>query len=642
MYQRPPGSLSPLGLPPIIIWLILAVVVVAIIPILLGPLNLNSAIQTVRAAGYTVFASAPGALSGSTTVFICSESYTETLELAGQIDKCTFTADGTNDHVEINLGIDSLSDSKGKVVLSRGTFTFGDSITLNSPSERVKLVGMGMRETIIEFPSGDPFDLQSGTLTLEDIGFTNLRYAILVGSPAVSPAGDFSLYVRRCRFANIDRAVQRDNLTNTTDTLQNLVFTDSEIDTVERGLEIAWRQIANAFVSENLIENVHDIAVRLGNNNFSTDPVPVRRHYHITNNSIKNVISENTTPTFGILAYGDHMLISGNTVERVGSEQGTEAHGIYIKARFSIITSNTLMDAGGNTGAIIVVGPSRDDSDPSTPWAYANNISDNIIRFSEVVTSGMSLTGIEVRRGLEGDPRGEVIINGNWIEGATDGIVVAGRRIVISNNIIFDTGALTSNLKSAAIELRMNSDNDEGNILVTGNIIDGIGGAGDSTVGIYLWADENSTVKHTTIAQNIIRKLTGSGTTHVGIRLHADGILEDVYVLDNQIDNTPTTGTVTTEGDGTITRLVRRNNLNHTTENSGTATIANSTTSIAITHGLDVTPSAGNCMVTAAEDPTNSPGALWIDTYTSTQFTVNVENDPGASNLDVVWSCQVF
>ena len=47
-------------------------------------------------------------------------------------------------------------------------------------------------------------------------------------------------------------------------------------------------------------------------------------------------------------------------------------------------------------------------------------------------------------------------------------------------------------------------------------------------------------------------------------------------------------------------------------------------------------------MVTLAENPTNTPGAIWVDTITSTQFNVNCENDPGASNLDFGWRAVVL
>jgi len=82
------------------------------------------------------------------------------------------------------------------------------------------------------------------------------------------------------------------------------------------------------------------------------------------------------------------------------------------------------------------------------------------------------------------------------------------------------------------------------------------------------------------------------------------------------------------------------NNAGHITESSGTATLVNTTTSIAVTHGLDVVPSAGDITVT----PIEAWGAMtefYIDTYTSTQFTIHADQDPG-QDVDFVWKAIVL
>jgi hypothetical protein len=76
--------------------------------------------------------------------------------------------------------------------------------------------------------------------------------------------------------------------------------------------------------------------------------------------------------------------------------------------------------------------------------------------------------------------------------------------------------------------------------------------------------------------------------------------------------------------------------------NTGTGSIASGTTSDVITHGLSATPAVADIAITLAENPTNTPGAIWVDTITATQFTVNCENDPGASNLDFGWHAAVL
>lgn len=73
-------------------------------------------------------------------------------------------------------------------------------------------------------------------------------------------------------------------------------------------------------------------------------------------------------------------------------------------------------------------------------------------------------------------------------------------------------------------------------------------------------------------------------------------------------------------------------------QGGGTATILSGNTSVVVTHGLDFVPTAAEITITLTENPTNSPGAIWVDTITATQFTVNCEADPGASNLDFAWA----
>jgi len=79
-------------------------------------------------------------------------------------------------------------------------------------------------------------------------------------------------------------------------------------------------------------------------------------------------------------------------------------------------------------------------------------------------------------------------------------------------------------------------------------------------------------------------------------------------------------------------------NLGHLTESQGTGSITSGVTTDVITHGLAITPVVGNIHITLSENPTNTPGAIFVTTITSTAFTVNCENDPGASNLDFGWS----
>lgn len=80
-----------------------------------------------------------------------------------------------------------------------------------------------------------------------------------------------------------------------------------------------------------------------------------------------------------------------------------------------------------------------------------------------------------------------------------------------------------------------------------------------------------------------------------------------------------------------------KNNRGYTTENSGTATVANGTTSIVINHGLATTPTRVFVTSRLWSNSTKS----WITTIGATQFTINVDADPGAGTAIFDWHAQV-
>jgi hypothetical protein len=141
---------------------------------------------------------------------------------------------------------------------------------------------------------------------------------------------------------------------------------------------------------------------------------------------------------------------------------------------------------------------------------------------------------------------------------------------------------------------------------------------------------------YTTIEGNLFTD-TQATPTQSGINI--DSTSDNNLVMGNTIEIIAAGGvTIADAGAGNIVR----DNIGHRTESLGTSTIPSAATRTTVTHGLAVTPAAGDCTFVGAEDPTNSVGSMWIDTYTSTQMNLNVENDPGASNYDVAWTCSVY
>lgn len=74
--------------------------------------------------------------------------------------------------------------------------------------------------------------------------------------------------------------------------------------------------------------------------------------------------------------------------------------------------------------------------------------------------------------------------------------------------------------------------------------------------------------------------------------------------------------------------------------NSGTATVLNGTTSIVISHGLKKTPVLKDIQVTATG--WGNAAKCWISNATATQFTINVDADPGVSTATFVWNAHIL
>lgn len=141
------------------------------------------------------------------------------------------------------------------------------------------------------------------------------------------------------------------------------------------------------------------------------------------------------------------------------------------------------------------------------------------------------------------------------------------------------------------------------------------------------------------IHDNLILVKTAATETQTGISVDATTGYENL-IHSNEFRDKTAGGTfnkiVLTSG----TTRVWRNYGEHpyVTEASGTNNIANGGSSRTVTHGCSYTPARADITITLGENPTNTPGAIWVDTIGTTTFDVNCENDPGASNLDFSWS----
>ena len=114
----------------------------------------------------------------------------------------------------------------------------------------------------------------------------------------------------------------------------------------------------------------------------------------------------------------------------------------------------------------------------------------------------------------------------------------------------------------------------------------------------------------------------------------SDGLSKNVIIIGNGMQGHTASQPIMDLGTNTIIQ----DNGGYVTENAGTGIIFNGTTSVIIRHGLSYIPTAAEIFITRTNSPTNDPGNVWISNITSTQFTVNVRKDPGASGMAFSWA----
>jgi parallel beta-helix repeat protein len=271
------------------------------------------------------------------------------------------------------------------------------------------------------------------------------------------------------------------------------------------------------------------------------------------------------------------------------------------------------------------------------------------IHLSQIVVNAPGEKGIHIT----GTAADNYLVNIEVSDPADDGIFLDAGGNLLSNVHVFGAGSSSFQDLAAGSGVKINSvnntlqnsylesnqrhglyllDTGAGRNVIVGNTMQSNGKEASFTgYGIVV---ENSDFN--LIQANII---TDSAGTNTQDGINETGTSDNNVITDNHLfDLQDSVAKIQKVAASTVVR----NNIGHTTESSATSTIASAATSTTVTHGLSVTPAAGDCSFVGAEDPDNSVGSMWIDTYTSTQMNLNVENDPGASNFDVSWTCAVY
>jgi len=171
------------------------------------------------------------------------------------------------------------------------------------------------------------------------------------------------------------------------------------------------------------------------------------------------------------------------------------------------------------------------------------------------------------------------------------------------------------------------------NCLIVGNVFTSPGDNGSvAASGVHLEFNTHFNV----VSGNMFETANTAAKTRSLIREEATGGSGDNIITDNALVQNGVPSVALLESAGAATTIIR-DNVGWKTDANGTATVANGTTSIAVTHGLSITPTLNMISVT----PTNSMGTaakFWISGVGATQFTINVDANPGATTATFAWS----
>lgn len=384
----------------------------------------------------------------------------------------------------------------------------------------------------------------------------------------------------------------------------------------------------------------------------------------VTYSKVHDLQGHSVTPPsvgIGVSGISDNCLVAFNDVRNLGDATKV-SDGIFTKGKAIRVAGNVVY-AIGDTGIVVedsssaeVVGNDVDANNLGQCIAISLDTTDfsvagNTCKNAKASNGG----GIVVMKlsGLVGPTRGTLTGNsykgnltnglgrGFWIQDAFD-IQLSGN---VSENAKTD-GFFLQRVQRASIvgwEARKNGDY---GLRISGSV--------DVTVGAGIASSNSQTTANVSsgILVNIDGTTESTGVVISGVRsfdeqavagnkTQAYGIevlnASEVVIQGNNVSGNRSAGMSVA---GTIIQQTR-NNKGWTTENSGIGTINSGATTAVITHNLSVTPVAKDIFVTFTENPTNDPGNAWISNITSTQFTVNVRSDPGASNLDFSWRATV-
>lgn len=581
-----------------------------------------------------------------------------------------YVCDGTDDQVEIQAAIDALPSGGGKVVLKEGTFNISSGIQITDNNIGVCGVGAGTlisTSAYIEAPiyiTGDYVHLDNFKLkknqgsggasngqgidvhNADDVTISNivLEGTGLVASPwdATPTWGIRGRYCKRLIYNKCHVSNTSYEALTVWEGCTGCVFDNNVVDHCGFGLVFEKEgTYGNTMIGNTvndsqksggwdiLIRSTHDNTV-VGNtviNQGTTNTLSYA--IQLDGVSYDNVVIGNTIKSAAGIHLDIHTfdnLIKDNVLTDITTD-GTAVKGaIFVQGKGNIIDSN-IINYFEHHGIYVSSAPHTVVKNNQILYggkgsSYGIYLANNSIR-SEVIDNtivGVDHTGMLINASAGNDVSCCRIINNNiedpyteiantlYADAATSATEIQVQYVGgmhLGQFIIVNPGVNEDNVR--IVEISSNAD---------------LGSPAILTISPALGHDQVATAS-----------ITGILTQDIGMRSAGAGSVSPIYTRDNIIRNTTTPISLPIN-------FECRNNIGFATETSGTATLANGTTSIAVTHGLDVTPAVGDIVVTPIEAWGNMT-QFYIDTYTSTQFTIHADINPG-QDVDFAWKAIVL
>jgi hypothetical protein len=586
-----------------------------------------------------------------------------------------YVCDGTADEVEIKAAIAALPATGGKVVLSEGTFhcDAGASVAIALSDDDVVLEGQGMDVTILTFADKDGPAWGSA-----DLGMSGARTMVkdltVIGCGASASVPEFAVTLE-----GPDCTALRVRATNCSN------VTAGDMHSANFYIESTWHSGAR----QKLIDCESDTSLIDDGNRggvMITNPKNVLIHGLYSHNNAKNgiVIYSDVSDSIKIIDYhsesdgnsgikfiplanrerlADRIEIVNPHIEKAGF-MGIDGSAIQSDCDLGclVIQGGTIercvcngIDLGAYAGGYTCIGvTSRMNNYKNTDtnnegFGWGGTLKRVTLIGCRAISNGSA--GIGLWRCQDALIEGCLIVNnGLWQQGKGVFVFDSGGTAATHNTVrscrFADWGA------TAAKNLSANANSGQkvvkvaladGAVFFAGQkvSIDANGGAAE--LNVIDAVTESGPDALLTMVNNLARNYTTANSANVtGVATQLTAIEEAVGDLSDYNvyeGNNLRASAITWKISRTGTNSKARNNIGYVTDNSGTATLANGATSVTVSHGLDVTPSAGSIMVTPIGD-WGSMTKFWAGNYTSTQFTIYADRNPGM-NVDFAWKALV-